>query len=183
MNRDKIMAALKGGTWALILLALMQMCTGCKSSKQAVLVSDQESVRVTKMQDSIDYAILARAIKNVMINVGAETSSERISYSVPDAQGRQHVTSVERSQTSSEVKFKEEEEQQMAAAYMRMQTMLDSLRERVTMVEEARGSERKREEALTIGTWVTIVTMITIGTIIGIRKRMKCKEKEYGKNE
>lgn len=98
MNRDKIMAALKGGTWALILLALMQMCTGCKSSKQAerILVSAQEGVRVTKMQDSISVNIadITKVITNKKMD--SDTWIERTYWSVPDSAGNQYPRMTER---------------------------------------------------------------------------------------
>lgn len=145
MNREKIMAALKGGTWALILLALMQMCTGCKSSKQAerVVISEQEGVRVSKSDDSISLDQLLQSVKTLVANVQTNLNAERIYYSEPDEQGEQHITQIERSQAAQTTKVEQETTQTLVNAYKRTQRSLDSLRKRLQKIEQSKEEAQK----------------------------------------
>lgn len=130
----------KGATWGLIILALMYMCQGCKSSKQTerILVSDQEGVRVTKIQDSIDYMRLAHTIKSIVIDTQINTNTERITLSDPNEQGMQHITAIERSQAAQTTKVEQQTTQTLANAYKRTQRSVDSLRQRLQKIEQSK---------------------------------------------
>lgn len=134
---DKLENIAKGVVWGLILLVLVHTCTACKSSKQTerILVSDHEGVRVTKSGDSIDYAMLVRTIKSLMVDIQTGKQTEKINYSEPDELGLQHITSIERTQSAQNTKIEKKDTQELAAVYKQTQRSIDSLRQRVSEIE------------------------------------------------
>lgn len=96
MNRnmlDRLMATAKGMAWGVVILILMQMCYGCKSSKQTVTVAAEEhkGVQVIERTDSLSVTTLAdmhRILTSSDSIVWVETDTY---YSTPDEYGKQHV--------------------------------------------------------------------------------------------
>lgn len=123
----------------------MYMCQGCKSSKQTerILVSDQEAVEVTEMQDSIDYMRLAHTIKSIVIDTQINTNTERITLSDPNEQGMQHITAIERSQAVQTTKVEQQTTQTLVNAYKRTQRVVDSLRQRLQKIEQSKEDTQK----------------------------------------
>lgn len=95
----------KGVVWGLVLLVLVHTCTACKSSKQTerILVSDQEAVRVTKIQDSISINITDMSEVTTTKEIGSDTWIERTYWSVPDSAGNQYPIMTERKGNSTAI--------------------------------------------------------------------------------
>ena len=142
---DKLIDMAKGVAWGLVILILICMCQGCKSTRhtERILVSDQEGVRVTKIQDSIDYMRLAHTIKSIVIDTQINTNTERITLSDPNEQGMQHITAIERSQAVQTTKVEQQTAQTLVNAYKRTQRSLDSLRRRLQKIEQSKEEAQK----------------------------------------
>ena len=142
---DNLIDMAKGVAWGLVILILICMCQGCKSTKHAerILVTDQEGVRVTKSADSIAYTMLVRTIRDLMVDAHIEVQSEKINYSVPDGDGLQYVTSIERTQSAQTAKMEHKDTQVIITDYTHIQNSIDSIRQRVTEIEQTKEDTQK----------------------------------------
>lgn len=172
---DKLGNMAKGATWGLVILLLIYMCQGCQSSRLAerILASEQEGVRVTKSGDSIDYAMLVRTIKSLMVDIQTGKQTETINYSEPDELGVQHITSIERTQSTQNTKIEKKDTQELAAVYKQTQMSIDSLRQRVSEIEQTQEDTQETsggilgwsgDEALAV---LVIILLIVVCWIIG----------------
>lgn len=172
---NKLFDMAKGVAWGLVILILICMCSGCKSTRhtERILVSDHEGVRVTKSGDSIDYAMLVRTIKSLMVDIQTGKHTEIINYSKPDELGQQHITSIERSQSTQNTKIEKKDTQELAAVYKQTQMSIDSLRQRVSEIEQTKEDTQKTsggilgwsgDEALPV---LVIILIIVVCWIIG----------------
>lgn len=173
MNR--LIDTAKGLAWGLVILILICMCQGCKSTRhtERILVSEQDGVRVTKSGDSIGYAMLVRTIKSLMVDIQTEKQTEKINYSEPDGLGQQHITSIERTQSAQNTKIEKKDTQELAEVYKQTQMSIDSLRQRVSEIEQNQEDTQKTsggilgwnsDEALPV---LVIILLIVVCWIIG----------------
>lgn len=136
---DKLENIAKGVVWGLMLLVLANMCTACKSSKQAerILVSAQEGVRVTKMQDSISVNIadITKVITNKKMD--SDTWIERTYWSVPDSAGNQYPTMTERLGNKTNVAENQERNTATNAVAGKTRQTSDEQRDSIVYVEKS----------------------------------------------
>ena len=125
MNKDYLIAAAKGAAWALVVLLLLHMCVGCKSKQH--LVTEQVTKRVSKSADTINTKLTAEDIRERAVDMSNNLVIEKIHYSAPDTQGRQHVTLVERVRSASTTKVDELHSQTMAGEHTSEQVLTDSV--------------------------------------------------------
>lgn len=142
---EKLLNIAKGVAWGLMLLVLVHTCTACKSSKQAerVVISELECVRVSKSDDSISLDQFLQSIQHLVADVQTNLNTERIYYSEPDEEGKQHITQIERSQAAQTAKVEQQTTQTLVNAYKRTQRSLDSLRQRLQKIEQSKEETQK----------------------------------------
>lgn len=143
--KDRLVQTLKGVAWGLLLLGFLHMCIACKSSKQAerVMISELEGVRVSKSNDNISLDQFLQSIQHLVANVQTNLNTDRIYYSEPDEQGKQHITAIERSQAAQTAKVEQETTQTLVNAYKRTQRSVDSLRRRLQKIEQSKEETQK----------------------------------------
>lgn len=102
---DNLIDIAKGVAWGLVILILICMCQGCKSTRhtERILVSDHEGVRVTKIQDSISINITDMSEVTTTKEIGSDTWIERTYWSVPDSAGNQYPIMTERKGNSTAI--------------------------------------------------------------------------------
>lgn len=102
---NKLIDIAKGLAWGLVILILICMCQGCKSTRhtERILVSEQEAVRVTKIQDSISIYITDMSEVTTTKEIGSDTWIERTYWSVPDSAGNQYPIMTERKGNSTAI--------------------------------------------------------------------------------
>lgn len=125
MNIDQLIAAAKGAAWALVVLLLLHMCVGCKSKQN--LVTEQVTKRVSKMADTISTKLIAEDIRERAVDINNNLVIEKVHYSAPDTQGRQHVTMVERVRSASTAKVDEQRSQTIVGEHTSEQVLTDSV--------------------------------------------------------
>jgi hypothetical protein len=125
MNIDQLIAAAKGAAWALVVLLLLHMCVGCKSKQH--LVTEQATKRVSKMADTISTKLIAEDIRERAVDINNNLVIEKVHYSAPDTQGRQHVTMVERIRSASTAKVDEQRNQTIVGEHTSEQVLTDSV--------------------------------------------------------
>lgn len=125
MNIDQMIAAAKGAAWALVVLLLLHMCVGCKSKQH--LVTQQVTKRVSKSADTISTKLIAEDIRERAVDMSNNLVIEKIHYSAPDTQGRQHVTMVERVRSASTAKVDEQRSQTIVGEHTSEQVLTDSV--------------------------------------------------------
>lgn len=124
MNIDQLIAAAKGAAWALVVLLLLHMCMGCRSKQP--LVTEQVT-RVSKSADTISTKLTAEEIRERAVDMSNNLVIEKIHYSAPDTQGRQHVTLVERVRSASTAKVKEQHNHTIVGEHTSEQVLSDSV--------------------------------------------------------
>ena len=124
MNIDQLIAAAKGAAWALVVLLLLHMCMGCKSKQH--LVTEQVT-RVSKSADTISTKLTAEEIRERAVDLSNNLVIEKVHYSVPDTQGRQHVTLVERVRSASTAKVNEQHNHTIVGEHTSEQVLTDSV--------------------------------------------------------
>lgn len=125
MNIDQMIAAAKGAAWALVVLLLLHMCVGCRSKQH--LVTEQATKRVSKSADTISTKLIAEDIRERAVDMSNNLVIEKIHYSAPDTQGRQHVTMVERVRSASTAKVDEQHSQTIVGEHTSEQVLTDSV--------------------------------------------------------
>lgn len=125
MNIDQLIAAAKGAAWTLVVLLLLHMCVGCKSKQH--LVTEQVTKRVSKMADTISTKLIAEDIRERAVDLSNNLVIEKVHYSAPDTQGRQHVTMVERVRSASTAKVDEQRNQTIVGEHTSEQVLTDSV--------------------------------------------------------
>lgn len=102
---NKLIDMAKGVAWGLVILILICMCQGCKSTRhtERILVSDHEGLRVTKIQDSISINITDMSEVTTTKEIGSDTWIERTYWSVPDSAGNQYPIMTERKGNSTAI--------------------------------------------------------------------------------
>lgn len=105
------------------------------------------------------------------VQTGKQT--EIINYSEPDELGLQHITSIERTQSTQNTKIEKKDTQELAAVYKQTQMSIDSLRQRVREIEQTQEDTQKTsggilgwsgDEALPV---LVIILLIVVCWIIG----------------
>ena len=125
MNIDQLIAAAKGAAWALVVLLLLHMCVGCKSKQH--LVTEQVTKRVSKTADTISTKLIAEDIRERAVDINNNLVIEKVHYSAPDTQGRQHVTMVERVRSVSTAKVDVQHSQTIVGEHTSEQVLTDSV--------------------------------------------------------
>lgn len=125
MNIDQLIATAKGAAWALVVLLLLHMCVGCKSKQH--LVTEQVTKRVSKSADTISTKLTAEDIRERAVDLSNNLVIEKVHYSAPDTQGRQHVTLVERVRSASTAKVDEQHNHTIVGEHTSEQVLTDSV--------------------------------------------------------
>ena len=123
MNIDQLIATAKGAAWALVVLLLL-MCVGCKSKQH---LATKQVTRVSKSADTISTKLIAEDIRERAVDLSNNLVIEKVHYSAPDTQGRQHVTLVERIRSASTAKVDEQHNQTIVGEHTSEQVLTDSV--------------------------------------------------------
>lgn len=165
---DKLENIAKGVVWGLMLLVLVHMCTACKSSKQTerILVSAQEGVRMTKMQDSISVNIADITKVITTKKMDSDTWIERTYWSAPDSAGNQYPTMTERLGNKTNVAENQERNTATNAVAGKTRQTSDSTKYNAkTLDGQKTVSENKNELS-----WLMIGMIIVLWIIIMNKK-------------
>lgn len=168
MNWDNLEQIAKGVVWGLMLLVLVHMCTACKSSKQTerILVSAQEGVRMTKMQDSISVNIADITKVITTKKMDSDTWIERTYWSAPDSAGNQYPTMTERLGNKTNVAENQERNTATNAVAGKTRQTSDSTKYNAkTLDGQKTVSENKNELS-----WLMIGMIIVLWIIIMNKK-------------
>lgn len=163
MNR--LIDMTKGVAWGLVILILICMCQGCKSTRhtERILVSDHEGVRVTKIQDSISINITDMSEVTTTKEIGSDTWIERTYWSVPDSAGNQYPIMTERKGNSTAISESQTSNTSVNTIGSIMGNTSDSIRNKSNISDEYISDvEHKSEDNYTLMIILIIIVFIIV---------------------
>lgn len=142
---NKLIHIAKGIAWGIVVLILAQMCVGCQTSQrvreQTYTLSDVESVSFAS--DSLLRVSLEDIKASRFEAVETKGNSYTIDWSEPDEQGNQYKLR-ETFKGSAAISKTETNTQQVRLRYEeRMQRQIDSLRNRLRIIEETERNTKR----------------------------------------
>lgn len=159
----------KGLLWGLLIILMMQTCVSCGTTTrygESMAISDVSKASVEAERDSINCTLLAETIRQLTIDNTTSQQTERITYSQPDTQGNQYITSVERTQTLSELTAEEHNSSTLLVEYKRMQSRIDSLQERVRNLEQEKKETKKTSGGMFSWTGKEVAAILALVLLI-----------------
>lgn len=135
---DNLIDIAKGVAWGIVMLILAQMCVGCQTSQrvreQTYTLSDVEGVSFAS--DSLLCVSLEDVKASRFEAIETKENSYTVDWSEPDEQGNQYKLR-ETFKGSAAISKTETNTQQVRLRYEeRMQRQIDSLRNRLRIIEE-----------------------------------------------
>ena len=162
---NKLIDMAKGVAWGLVILILICMCQGCKSTRhtERILVSDHEGVRVTKIQDSISINITDMSEVTTTKEIGSDTWIERTYWSVPDSAGNQYPIMTERKGNSTAISESQTSNTSVNTIGSIMGNTSDSIRNKSNITDEYISDvEHKSEDNYTLIIILIIIVFIIV---------------------